>query len=303
MPNREKAIKQLSCTQVNQLLLPFLHSDLAARQQESVARHLAGCSGCRDQMQETQAFEVELRSESPLLPTMDRESSTRMRQTLTQQMKAEVRMNRTLQIATTLGVILLVVVLLAGISSLTNRQIPAALPPTFTPAPQTATPVPSTPTLHPSPMPSATIRIFPGSSIPFTYQDLKFQVSQVLIDDSLGALPPTTHNVTAILFNTTDLVTTNHGQAPKDPLYNGVLIVETELQSGDKQKFLSLGLRINEGGVEKSPSAILAEDGGPIVFWVYVINQSSTSFLLEVPDQASVDVKPMIRSTPYYFNR
>ena len=304
MPDRDKPIKQLRCTQVDRLILPYLHDDLSAGLQQSMARHLAGCSGCRDRLKKAQALDAELQAESPQLPAMDRRASTRMFDFLNQQMKAESRMNRTLQITKTLGVIVLVVALLAGVSSLINRQSPTAQAPAFTPNPQTAAAAPATSTPNPSPSPSATLRIFPGSVLPFIYQDLKFQVSQVLIDDSLGVLPSsTTHVITTFFFNADDWATTSHGQVPKDPQFNGVLILQTDLQSGDKQKFLGLGLKINEGGSVKSPSAIFAEEDGVSVFWVYVINQSSASFLLEIPNQTNVDVKPMIRSTPYYFNR
>ena len=311
MPDRSKTFKPQDCPHVRPLLLPYLHADLPARQQEAVARHLTGCGSCRDQLQETQAFEARLAAESSLpVAAMDRQASARMAQNLNKHLKREIKVNRTLQIAASIGVVLFVTLLLAGVINLVNHPTPAAMP--FTPTaplvtltliPPTPTPMPETPTPVPSLAPSATARLIPGSVIPFTYQDLKFQVSQVLVDDSLGALPATTHNVTVILLNKDDLVYTTHGHAPKDAQYNGVLIIQTALQSGDLQKFLGLNLKINEGGTAKSPSAILAEDGGPVVFWVYVIHQSSPSFLLELPNQARVDVRPLIRPTPYNFNR
>jgi hypothetical protein len=311
MPDRSNRPIQLKCRQVRELLLPYLHNDVPASQREAVQRHLEGCKDCQVQLQKILSFENKLRADPGYQnPLMDRNASAHIYQELSQKMKRGIMMKRFNQVVFGLAIILLMIGLILSANSLFNRPASSVLPasksfqpssPTPSIVRRTATPVISALTHLPTPSLSPTIRVFPGSTIPVTIQDFTFQVSQAIVDNGVGYVPSNY----ALTFHYNDphgLATTSHGLVPTDPNDNGVLIVLTNLQSGDKQKFLASQPKIIEEGIVKSPLASMTEEGGNGVFWIYGIRQSSKSFLFVFQNKVIVDLKLMVRPTPAFNN-
>ena len=159
------------------------------------------------------------------------------------------------------------------------------------PASSQPTPV-STPTTRPA-----------SSAVPITAGGFtRPQISDVQITDRIRLLPSTPVNSgppgVQEVYRGVLVFAEPGGNVIKDAAGDAILIVATHLLSGDKQQFLDLGPQIIEDGVEKSAAAIINENPGDGVYWIYDVNQSSQTFLFVLPGGETLDLKPMIQRSP-----
>jgi hypothetical protein len=191
------------------------------------------------------------------------------------------------------GVLMVIVLALTGCNIQPGQPSKITTPPTVTP---TASIQISTPTPSPVVSPVSTL-VFTGREA-VSMPEYSFKISQVVLTDSVRMLTAKGMEIykgKMVRCEEGD-VATSKGLCPSNPSGNSVLIIYTELLSGNKQKFMDADLKVVAGGAAESPVAIFTETGGNQIFWIYDVKHEAKVFKFISPDGSASDLRELIHT-------